>query len=388
MKELLKFLIPIICLFLISLQTDAQVEKAKLAWSLANTNKDYVQAASLADESIKNNLDFNTWYYRALVYYEIYSKTQTESEDPLARKQSLSSLDKAFELDSQKKIETNINSIRENIANISYNTASQFLNLKKYNVAFIHYSNFAETLILLHKENSDPDGFFYAGYSALMINNFDSATKYFKISIENGKEDENIYLLYSKSLWNIGEKEKSIKILERGHDLYPENEEINQMLISNYSLANKTVELEQKLISSIEKEPKNLSNYMLLSSIYLKSLGKSKEANEKFENIQKSILKINPNHFFANYNLGVLNYNYAVEIIFNMDYESDFLVLNKSQESSLQSFKLAEPYMLKAEELSPSNPNTLEALVGIYFALHEINKSNAYKNRLNLIKKK
>jgi hypothetical protein len=70
-----------------------------------------------------------------------------------------------------------------------------------------------------------------------------------------------------------------------------------------------------------------------------------------------------------------------------MPVDEDLDKMMKVQDECVEIFKKAEPYMLKAESLDPRKIETLEGLSGIYFALNEPEKSNAYKEKIAQLKK-
>lgn len=100
------------------------------------------------------------------------------------------------------------------------------------------------------------------------------------------------------------------------------------------------------------------------------------------KNLYQEVLKIDPNNFSANYNLGILYYNKAVNIINNLDYEINLYSLIEIQDKCVEIFKKSLPYMEKALELQPNRVDALRGLQGIYLSLNEFDKYNAISARL------
>lgn len=130
-----------------------------------------------------------------------------------------------------------------------------------------------------------------------------------------------------------------------------------------------------------------------LGSVYNTIIESSKDSAEKskFINLAISVfskvLSMDQNNISANYNMGILYYNQAVNLIKNKDYDTDLLLLDKVQDQSTRLLKSSLPFMTKAYTLDPKREDALEGLSGIYFGLNEYDTSNIYRQRLQEVKK-
>ena len=100
------------------------------------------------------------------------------------------------------------------------------------------------------------------------------------------------------------------------------------------------------------------------------------------------VLTLDENNLNGNYNIGILYYNKAVNIINGTDYDIDLVALSDIQDTSITLFMQSLPFMETAVKLEPENENTLIGLSGIYFALNEHEKSEEIKQQLRDIKSK
>lgn len=91
--------------------------------------------------------------------------------------------------------------------------------------------------------------------------------------------------------------------------------------------------------------------------------------------------------FENEYHKGRAYYNEGVDIMESLDYEKENNALDSIVASVSDKFKLALPHFKKACELNPTNKSTLYGLAGIYFSLNDFEKSEKYKDELNLLKK-
>lgn len=101
----------------------------------------------------------------------------------------------------------------------------------------------------------------------------------------------------------------------------------------------------------------------------------------------EKVLELDPSSAMANKNYALLYYNMGVNIIKKMDYDVDLEQLYTLQEQATKLFKQAEPFMLKAHEVSPKDKTIVEGLQGIYYQLNDTEKSNEYKKKLDELNK-
>ncbi len=142
----------------------------------------------------------------------------------------------------------------------------------------------------------------------------------------------------------------------------------------------------------VNLKPQQINVYLALGGLYTSLYEENKERNKDYWTKAKSyfdkVLALDPDNLNGNYNIGILYYNKAVNIINRTEYDIDLIALSDIQDVSITLFHQSLPYMQTALELEPDNENTLIGLSGIYFALNEIEKSNEIKKRLEEIKNK
>ena len=140
----------------------------------------------------------------------------------------------------------------------------------------------------------------------------------------------------------------------------------------------------------INMDSKNIKFYKALASLYTNIYETNKGNNAKFFVLAKEtyekVLQIDPLELSANYNIGILFYNKAVDIINGSDYDIDLVALSDIQDTSIVLFNHSLPFMETAYKLQPENENTLTGLSGIYFGLNELEKSNKIKEELEILK--
>jgi len=146
----------------------------------------------------------------------------------------------------------------------------------------------------------------------------------------------------------------------------------------------------------VDSSPANIQQRKIefnlaIASVYTKIFESDKQNKLEFLSLAKStyakVLDVEPNNISANYNMGILYYNQAVNLINQSDYDLDIVALSDIQDNSIKLFKESLPFMEKAYSLDPKRRETLLGLSGIYFSLNEFEKSNSFKMKLEEIEK-
>lgn len=109
---------------------------------------------------------------------------------------------------------------------------------------------------------------------------------------------------------------------------------------------------------------------------------KPQDVSEKIIDLYKEVLELDSNQISANYNLGIHFYNQGVNIIENIDYNSDFEEIMLKQMEVIDLFNSALPYMLRAHKLDPTRKDSIRGLSGIHYGLNDLEKSEYYQELL------
>jgi tetratricopeptide (TPR) repeat protein len=346
------------------------------------TAKKTIDAAS-ADPACAS--DPSTWYYKAFFCKDYYRAKESTNKNAPSRIMAIEAAKKNVSLDPKNKYAEECKKIVNFLSVTFYNDAASDLNLQKYQSAYGNYVSYLETIALAQATKTDTSAIFYAGYSAYMANNMAKAKEYLLKASELQYKEPNLYYYLGKTYWALKDKDNAYKSLEKGSKLFPENKELILTMVNLYIEDGKLKDLEKTLDKAIQVDPKNL-DLKLTQALVCEKLIETEKAEapkyfEKAERLYKDVLKTDPNNLKANYNLAILYYNKAVNIIDSMDPESDLTMVDKIQDQCVGIFKQSLPFMSKAFESNPNRCDILEGLSGIYFALNDLAKSNEYKKK-------
>ncbi|MCH8902852.1 MAG: hypothetical protein IIA45_02935 [Bacteroidetes bacterium] len=141
--------------------------------------------------------------------------------------------------------------------------------------------------------------------------------------------------------------------------------------------------------STIKLTDREIEYNLGLSTVYVEI--SESDSSRKDEFLQKAkdayslVIQLDQGNLSANYNMGIIYYNEAVDMILNLPYDVDLIILSTTQDNCIKLFKQSLPHMELAITAEPDNVNTLEGLAGIYYSLNEFDKSNEYKSKIEQI---
>jgi len=355
-------------------------------------NKDYNGAIPLLDAAsthVKTSTQAKTWYYRSFAYKDKFNATK----DTNARKATITSLNKVFELDTKSEYTATCKQLMKYMSTSIYNEAVAELNNQDYKKAHQHYDQYIGILEKTSPAEITSELIFYAGYTAYMAHDMEPARLYFEKARTLNYNDPLLYEFLGKEYWELGQKEKSIEVLEEGSKKHPRNKDIVLLEIDYLLKMGSTGKATDKLDQAIKLDPTNIDLKVLQAQLF--------EMQAKFDKVNAvtltnkareayvRVLNQNPNHFKANYNQGLSYYNEGVHKMNNMDEDDDdFFALMEIQDEGVDLFKLALPLMEKCQQMKPESKDVLVAFSGIYFALNLAEKGNEVQQQISALENK
>lgn len=189
----------------------------------------------------------------------------------------------------------------------------------------------------------------------------------------------------------------AIKYLEMGRQKYPDDSQLLFTEINHYLKAGKLEVLTDKIKAGIAKEPKNVSLYSTLGSVYDNLSTQEKDpakaqayADEAMVYFNKT-LALDAKNSDAIYSIGASFYNKAAQFSKEMKkLESDFSKEGQKKYDAAEKLMIAEfdkalPYFKKAESINPNDQNTLIALKEIFAKKNDMKMSTEFKSRLETV---
>lgn len=348
-----------------------QAEKARSEGNLGEA-KEIIDAAI---EHEKTKDDGKTWYYRGLVYASLDTTTNPQyknlANDPL--KIAMEAFAKAEELNKG-----------NNDYYISDANGLPILKSQQIETLWGHYLNkgvegyqaqntedaikyFTKTQVV---KPADTTGYIYAGLAAQSGKDYKTAAKNFYKLINDlnyHSEDVYNYLIYIEGTINE-DNEKALELIRKAKKQFPDNVDFAKSEINALIQMDKVDEARTELEAAIAKEPDNSNLYFTLG-VMQEELGNKEKAKEAYA----KAVELDPKNFNATFNLAVINYNEAVELIKvknNLGITSADLKKAKEMQSTINDrLKAAMPYWEKVLDIEPNNRVALESLQYTYSQL-------------------
>lgn len=427
-----KLILGFIALFLITALNAQDGEKAQRqasralgAFNLDPTNnkeklKEAVDQILVAENDSEASKMAKTWVTKGEIFNEIANQIVAIRQLGIGDEKSLPQVEhpaqqaaeafmKAFEL-ADKKYEQKdaLKGMQIAQGNLS-NMGIYMYEAGDYAGAFTNFKEVVDIHNILKKNNEKSaldaeadlnNQLYITGLAALNAEDPAAAAGFFQKLYDIKYEKPAIYEALYKIKSDETSPEQAYSYLEEGRRLYPDDVSLLFAEINHFLRINKLDELIDKLKMAIEKEPDNVSLYSTMGNVYdnlyqsAQKEGNTAKANEYFENARKyynQALEKDPNYSDAIYSIGALYYNKAAAMTLELnkladDYTKEGIAkYEKLKKEIFAEFDHALPYFQDAEALSPNDVNTLIALKEIYARKDDLEKSNEFKKRLDII---
>ena len=388
----LSFIIALLLCVNISFAQKGKVTSAVSFFTQGKLDK----AKELIDEAIGHENCVNwakAYMVRGQIYQAIF-ETQDEnykklSKDPLSV--AWDSYQKVIQLDEKNKFEKDLKTQYANLVIdftnqgvICYNQGMKTDDTKDFKDAV---NNFKRVLEINESpfgtQKVDTTVIYNAGVAAHKAGDLDEAIKFYKKSLELNYEAGKIYAMIANillgqsraaneagdSVTGKAKQEEAVKFLHEGHKLYPDDNYMLVELINYYLMGDTPAKAEEFLDAAIKQEPNKAEYYRAKGSLYEKL-----NQPEKAEAMYIKTLELNPNDFFAQYNLGNIHLNRVIEDHKVVQDIVDAKEYNAALDKVMEKYEAVIPYFEKALELNPNDKNKLTTLKELYFRLRTKNK--------------
>jgi len=170
------------------------------------------------------------------------------------------------------------------------------------------------------------------------------------------------------------EGDKAMAIIEKSYVQFPGNKELQTLELNYYLQGDQNMEKGiQKFESAIHDNPKSEEIHLAYAGL-LEKKGDLESAAKMYD----KVLAINPKSVMANYNMGAMFVNKAVEFSKKANETEE---INQAAEFSKQVevyFQKSLPYMEAAHAADPKDLYTVNALVQIYTQLNMMDKASEF----------
>jgi tetratricopeptide (TPR) repeat protein len=304
-----------------------------------------------------------------------YEETKPLYDNPLPVAKE--GLDKAKELDTDKKLEKKIVEAYLRLADLFERQAIEVFLKEDFKSAFI---NFEQSVIIGQKpflaDKIDTTTIFNTGMAASRANMDDESIKYYELALSYNYPEPTLYIFLKNKYFAKEDTAKGVELLGEGFDKFPDNQDIVVELINYYLLSGKGEEALNYIKIAQEKDPDNVSLVFAEGTLYDKQ-GEIEKAAATY----KRCNEIEPEYYNAYYNLGVLYYNNAQKL-YDASNDAPDDEYKKMIEQGDDELRKAIPLMEKCYELNPEDSSPLETLKNIYYRLKMTDEYEEVKAKL------
>lgn len=266
-------------------------------------------------EQTKN--DAKTWYYAGL----IYSLIGGETEKPKSKYKNLDAdwLEKCKnaalrckELDTEKEYAEGNNTILSYVGNEYYKKAINAFQAQNWDESMALCEESVRIFNECGKKEYAAESYLLAGKAAMNAHNNEAILKYFKPLVRTRTKENLVYSTLFRMYKQSGDTNEALKVAQNYVKFCPSDFNANMMMAEAYLLKGNINEGNAEIQKALEKTVDKPQIHAQLQA----AAGAAYENVKDFENAEnqyKASLTTLPNQFLANYGLGKMLYNRAVD---------------------------------------------------------------------------
>ena len=343
----------------------------------ANKDGDYRKAATYIEQAIlveKAASKDKTWRYRGEIYLNIAADPEVSAEYPNALVLAKESYEKAREVDVKGRYERECIEGLGRVQIMASNNGINFYNTEAFDLAGNNFdiaASVARTVDMIDTMAVYNAALCYekAGMTDLAI------ARYYECA-EIKYQVPNVFLFISTLYRNAGDDEAALETLKNARKDYPREQSLIIEELNIYLTSGDFERAKTNLQLAAEQDPNNEILWFSLGSVF-DNLGNSEEAISAY----LKAIEVKADYFDANYNLGALYFNQAVQGI-NAANEmwkprmtnKEAAAQKKLETDAKELFNTAKPYLEAAFAINPEDLQTIRSLKDIYARTGEDDK--------------
>ncbi len=384
----MKKVIMMLAIVLATTSLFGQVKERTSAF-MFNKNGQYDKAREAIDKAIQNEKTMNdpkTWMYRGIIYLNIVFSDQFAQLDPQALEKSLESFQKAMVLDPEDKMKQSADIIpRIDAIGQQYfakgvdhfNAATGAGDKEMFKLASDDFLKSFEVGHLIKKV--DTLALLNAGLASLRGEHFEDALKHYTNLKSYGFNEPDLYRSLAAAHRGLHQEEEMLAALEQGRKLYPTDQGLILEEINAYLSIGQGSKVVDELVELAKSDPTNASVFFILGTIYGDDTKAELYQMDKAVEYYKKAIELNSEYYDVIYNIGALYINESNKL----QVKANDLPLTETKEYDRLTeeanalIKEALPYLEKANNLQPNNPETIQVLKSIYTRFNMSDKLKA-----------
>jgi tetratricopeptide (TPR) repeat protein len=335
----------------------------------ANKEGDYATAASYIEQAIENpkaNVKNKTWRYRGEIYLNISKDSTLFAAFPDALTIAKDSYMKAKELDTKGSYAQECQIGLGQVQMAASNAGITQYNTGDFGRAGGFFDLSAE--IAAAFEATDTMALYNSALCYEKAGNVELAVARYQACADIQYQVPNVFLFISNLYRTSGQEDLALQTLADARKAYPREQSLIIEELNIYLTNEEFDKAKENLALAAEQDPTNEILWFSLGSV-LDNLGNADEAIEAY----LKALEVKADYFDANYNLGALYFNQAVQGINEANdmwkprmtkTESD--AQKKLEDDAKALFATAKPYLEAAHAIDADDVETMRSLRDVY----------------------
>ncbi len=343
----------------------------------ANKDGDYRAAATYIEQAIlveKAAIKEKTWRYRGEIYLNIAADSSAAIEYPNALVIAKESYQKSMEIDTKGRYEDENRAGLSRIQAASNNNGINYYNTGVFDRAGSSFDLAVEVAKIF--DIIDTIAVFNAALSYEKAGMTDLAIERYYDCAKIEHQVPNVFLFISTLYRNNGDNDSALEALKTARETYPREQSLIIEELNIYLTSGDFEKAKTNLQLAAEQDPSNEILWFSLGSVF-DNLGNSDEAISAY----LKAIEVKADYFDANYNLGALYFNQAVQGINkandmwkpNMP-SKEAAAQKKLETQAKELFNTAKPYLETAFSVNSEDVQTIRSLKDIYLRLEEEDK--------------
>ena len=335
----------------------------------ANKEGDYATAASYIEQAIENpkaNVKNKTWRYRGEIYLNISKDSTLFAAFPDALTIAKDSYMKAKELDTKGSYAQECQIGLGQVQMAASNAGITQYNTGDFGRAGGFFDLSAE--IASAFEATDTMALYNSALCYEKAGNVELAVARYQACADIQYQVPNVFLFISNLYRTSGQEDLALQTLADARKAYPREQSLIIEELNIYLTNEEFDKAKENLALAAKQDPTNEILWFSLGSV-LDNLGNADEAIEAY----LKALEVKADYFDANYNLGALYFNQAVQGINEANdmwkprmtkTESD--AQKKLEDDAKALFATAKPYLEAAHAVDADDVETMRSLRDVY----------------------
>lgn len=399
----IKRIILIVALLAVGFGASAQTMKVQSAYADMKNKRLGPAMINIQDACVHEDTkaDPKTWHYAGLIYAKLVEVSQTDEK--LFKKQKIDTpipelAEKAKQaLLKSMELEKATNTSEYSVANVG---TLNYIIIYQFDIALNTFNSgkYAESIPLFEElikgatAARNNEVYMKSKFCIAMAYDAtkqkDKANDIYRELVKENTKEESVYINLFIANKQAKEMDKAINVLKRGVKVLPSNYKLLGLLSGAYIESGNKEEAD-KCINTLKLMADTITKDKPVVIVMVGDALRDAGNNDAAIAMYNKSLEISPEQAGANYGLGVLYFNMAVDLTEQankLPFEQATEYERLKAESNAK-FTLAVPYFEKVLTLKPKDVNTLNALKVIYSRLAMQDKYKAVSTTLETIKK-